>query len=469
MSQHRAGTVAAATAATALSGAAWWFGTGLAPIAWLTWLAPLPLLLLAPRLGWLTAALAAFAAGACAGLNQWNYATHVIGLPAVVGLLVTAGAGLGFALRLMLFRRLWLAGRPASAMLAFAALGVVLEFANARYSLHGTFGSLAYTQMDVLPILQLASLGGIWAITFVLQLAPAALAVALLPGDARRYRVGVAACALALVAAGYGYGMLRLQQPAGGSARIGLASMPGPLRADLQTPEGQALLQRYLRAIDTLAAQGAQIIVLPETIVASDAAIPELAASATRLGVTITAGVASGGSNMAQTYLPAAATPVGYAKHHLIPGLEDRYRPGAARVMLPGTQTGLAVCKDMDFHDTGAAYAALNANLLLVPAWDFGVDGWLHGRMAVMRGVESGFAVARAALRGNLTLADDRGRIVAEADDSRGDAQLVASVPLHSARTLYARWGDWFAWTALLVLVALLAGWWNQLRRRSTS
>lgn len=466
MNQLRAVTLAA----TALSGTAWWFGTGLEPIAWLTWLAPLPLLLLAPRLRWGMAALAAFAAGACAGLNQWDYATRVIGLPAGVGLMITAGAGLAFSLRLMLFRRLWLAGRPASAMLAFAALAVVLEYANARLSPHGTFGSLAYSQMAVLPVLQLASLGGLWAITFVVQLAPAALAVAVLPGEDRRRRVTAAACALALVAAGGGYGLLRLQQPASGVARIGLASLPGPTRPDLQTPEGQAQLQRYLRAIDTLAAQGAQLIVLPETIVAaSDAAIPELAASAARLGVTITAGVATGGGNRALAYTPAAAAPVGYAKHHLIPGLEDQYRPGTAYAMLPGSPTGLAVCKDMDFHDTGAAYAALNANLLLVPAWDFGVDGWLHGRMAVMRGVESGFAVARAALRGNLTLSDDRGRIVADADDARGDAQLVASVPLHQSRTLYARWGDWFAWLALLVLAASLLGWWMQLRRRSTS
>ena len=59
--------------ATALSGLAWWFGSGLTPNAWLTWLAPLPILLLAPQIGWRWAALAAAAAGACAGLNQWHY------------------------------------------------------------------------------------------------------------------------------------------------------------------------------------------------------------------------------------------------------------------------------------------------------------------------------------------------------------------------------------------------------------
>ena len=120
--------------------------------------------------------------------------------------------------------------------------------------------------------------------------------------------------------------------------------------------------------------------------------------------------------------------------------------------MLPDGRTGLAICKDMDFHDTGAAYSALYSNLLLVPAWDFQADGWMHSRMGIMRGVENGFAIARAARRGSLTLSDDRGRVVAEADDAHGDAQVVGDLPLHQTRTLYARWGDWFAWVSMALL-----------------
>ena len=52
-------------------------------------------------------------------------------------------------------------------------------------------------------------------------------------------------------------------------------------------------------------------------------------------------------------------------------------------------------------------------SLLLVPAWDFDVDGWLHGRMAILRGVESGFSIVRAPKQGILTVTDDRGRVLA--------------------------------------------------------
>jgi Apolipoprotein N-acyltransferase len=95
---------------------------------------------------------------------------------------------------------------------------------------------------------------------------------------------------------------------------------------------------------------------------------------------------------------------------------------------------------------------------MLVPAWDFNLDGWLHARMAVLRGVENGFALARAARNGLLTLSDSRGRILAEVGSMPG--QFVTTrgqVKLTPERTFYAQTGDWFAWlcVATLVLLAL--------------
>lgn len=74
-----------------------------------------------------------------------------------------------------------------------------------------------------------------------------------------------------------------------------------------------------------------------------------------------------------------------------------------------------------------------------------------------MRGVESGFSVARAAKNGYLTLSDSRGRILAETrSDSAPFATLVASVPAAHANTLYLLLGDWFAWLALALLLFTL-------------
>jgi apolipoprotein N-acyltransferase len=321
--------------------------------------------------------------------------------------------------------------------------------------------------MDALPVIQLAALTGLWGVAFLMLLLPSALAVALLPGPSVKLRALVGGAALLLVATAFGYGQMRLQESADGSVRVGLISLKGPVRPALASAEGQALLQRYLVAIDALAAQGAKAIVLPEIAFAVEqGTIPQLAEAATRLGVVIDTGVAMGDAehgerNMALAFSPAAPA-ASYAKHHLIPSFESRYQPGTGYAMVPGiANAGMAICKDMDFHDTGNAYAERGAQWLLVPAWDFVADGWLHGRMAIMRGVESGFAIARAARGGRLTLSDDRGRVLAEASDDAGDAQLVADLPLHHTHTLYAAWGDWFAWAelALLVFVLLRVRW----------
>jgi apolipoprotein N-acyltransferase len=84
---------------------------------------------------------------------------------------------------------------------------------------------------------------------------------------------------------------------------------------------------------------------------------------------------------------------------------------------------------------------------MLVPGWDFNIDRAWHGHIAVMRGVEDGFSIARAAKDGYLTVSDDRGRIVAETrSDSAPFATLLADVPAAHERTLYLLLGNWFAW-----------------------
>jgi apolipoprotein N-acyltransferase len=95
---------------------------------------------------------------------------------------------------------------------------------------------------------------------------------------------------------------------------------------------------------------------------------------------------------------------------------------------------------------------------MLVPGWDFRVDRWWHGHIAAMRGVEDGFSVARASRDGNLTISDNRGRILAETrSDSAPFATLLAEVPTLHETTPYLLLGDWFAWSATILLLVLLS------------
>ena len=75
-----------------------------------------------------------------------------------------------------------------------------------------------------------------------------------------------------------------------------------------------------------------------------------------------------------------------------------------------------------------------------------------------MRGVEGGFSIARSAKKSIIYATDDRGRVIAERDSGFVPfATVVAMVPVRHDATIYSRFGDWFAWIDLGLLIALLA------------
>jgi apolipoprotein N-acyltransferase len=140
-----------------------------------------------------------------------------------------------------------------------------------------------------------------------------------------------------------------------------------------------------------------------------------------------------------------------YDKQHLLPQFESGLQPGPAGATMllsrGATTCGVEICKDLDFTQPARAYGAAGAGLLLVPAWDFAIDRRWHGHIAIMRGVENGCAIARSSREGNLTVSDQRGRIVAEArSDASAFTTLLATVPTTHQPTVYCRTGDAFSW-----------------------
>jgi len=222
---------------------------------------------------------------------------------------------------------------------------------------------------------------------------------------------------------------------------------------------------------------GAQAIVLPEKLGAvldseNGTADPIFQRLADRSGATIVVGqVHVAGSpkdgpakyNQARIYQPQEPV-LSYDKEHMLPPFESSLTPGTALVTLPKHARafsamvpqpwGIAICKDMDFTPLSRKYGKAAVGLMLVPAWDFNMDRGWHGHIAVMRGVEDGFSLVRAAKDGYLTVSDNRGRVVAEArSDAAPFATLLANVPAAHSATLYLLLGDWFAWLACALLV----------------
>jgi apolipoprotein N-acyltransferase len=143
-----------------------------------------------------------------------------------------------------------------------------------------------------------------------------------------------------------------------------------------------------------------------------------------------------------------------YLKRHMVPGLELGYTLGKDS-FVDGTR-GVAICKDMDFPTTIRDYGRRGVELMLVPAWDFVKDARMHSRMALVRGVENGFAIARAAAGGNLTASDRYGRLIAEATTSPDRPVTVSTeLGLRGGGTVYTRVGDTFAWLCVVLSIAL--------------
>jgi apolipoprotein N-acyltransferase len=447
-----------------------YFGNGLEPWWPLMWFAPLPLLLFALRSRWWAAAITTVLAMMLGSLNLWSYLVGRLGLPVFAWMEIFLPAGVAFAAGVLLFRALVLRGAVWSGLLALPALWVTCEYLRNLTTPHGTAGSFAYSQLKFLPFLQLASLAGPWGLSFVLLLFPAAVAIALhlrqsAPGQALRIAgVGIGVVALVLV-----FGLVRLAEPAQKQmVKVGLITSDEKANLMVADPgaDTERLFRDYAQQAGKLAAEGAQALVMPEKVgvtlqgkaAGTDAILQSLAS---RTGATVVAGVvhvdATVKYNEARIYTPGADVQR-YDKEHMLPPFESNLTVGTTQVLLtrPRQTWGVAICKDMDFSSPSRLYGKAGAGLMLVPGWDFVVDASWHGHIAVMRGVEDGFSIARAAKNGFLTVSDDRGRIIGEVSSSSAPfATLLVSVPAAHDWTVYQWLGDWFAWVAIAILVVV--------------
>src|SRR5579862_5568189 len=228
------------------------------------------------------------------------------------------------------------------------------------------------------------------------------------------------------------------------------------------------LLTYYASQIPNAAAQGAQVVVMPEKIVGVTAddrdALTKILADAARAShLWIVAGVNELGHphyNAAWIFAPDGTMRGAYDKHYFVMGFENGFDRGDQifTVDAPWGKTGVAICKDLHYPWFIRAYRESGATLMLVPAWDWvGPNAVMHERMSVARGVENGFAMARAAKTGYVSAHDAYGAtLVTNSTFAADPAFAIADVPVGPGPTLYTRYGDWFGWLSVIASAALL-------------
>lgn len=447
------------------------FVLDLHPVWWLVWIVPALPLLIAIRFRPREArGMVALAVVIGVSVN-FHYFHLVMPLPAV--LLSIAAQSLLWIFLIFASRRLIVRYQSWWTVLVYPVLWVAVDSLLAALLPDGNWGSLAYSQGDNLPILQIASLCGVSGVLFLVTLVPSTLAVAIAYG--RSLGCGSIAYAFTalLLSASLMFGHARLRQPvAGDRTTFGMVSIDDPIGPHASTAYASNIRAGYDNLVQALAAQGAQTVVLPEKIaVLVPAKVSDwqqhfsALARQNRIWLEVGIGIDDGKSptNWAWLFTPQGDLVSSYEKHHMAPPeRRDHYVSGTEYNVLTvdGQTYGLAICKDMHFAAFGREYGLRHAAVMLVPAWDFAyLDGWLEARTTVFRGVENGYSIVRASREGLLTASDPYGRILAETPSSElpGRALLAAVTVSSPVPTLYTRIGNTFGWICVAAAALFLA------------
>lgn len=453
-----------------ISGLCWYVSNGLNGDCWyLLWIAPLPILLISFNSSTKQIFFISFLAYLIGRLSWFTYLVTVATLiPAII---FTIALPLIFAVIMVLTR--WIIAKTNSwyAIFAFPVFITAFEWIMLMFSPDGSAASIAYSQSDFLPLIQIAAVTGILGITFIVSFIPSALAMGWHFRKEKRKLIPLTLIASVLIFPVLLYGFIRISNiHKAAKTPVGLVVLDEKSHkmSHLDFQNELEHTKDYALEIGKLATQGAKLIVLPERAInvnkeTAAATVDILSNCARQNQVGIVAGYTNfkneTAHNSALVIDDKGNVLMDYDKIHLVNGLETEFVPGKKLGLFTfwNSQAGTAICKDLDFPEYIKQYGINKAVFLCVPAWDFVVDDWLHSRMAILRGVENGLSEVRTARQGRLTISDPYGKVNAEADCSNGKTTaLTGQISLYRIDTIYTQYGDWFGLTNLIAALTFL-------------
>ncbi len=458
----------------------------------LAWVALVPLLLALDGAGSGAAALTGWLFGSTAALGLvtgwlWPALTDFFGaaLGVRVGVLPLASQTCGclpLALCALVVGRAS-SVRPAARVLLIASAWTAVEYGRGRLPYAMPWAPLGAALPPDGAVAQVADLGGVYLVSFVVAVINAGLACAwtsVATGNARAARPALAVAAVVLcVAAGYG-GWRRADVDrsiaAAPTLRVAL------VHAELENARRQggavaaAALDRYVALSPP--AGGVELVVWPENAVNvlledNPALVARIAAHAGTtpylVGAPRAVAASAGGTLRASALVIADGAVRGaYDKRRLLPFAETMpslrgagaadarsFVAGDAATVLPvaGRRLGPLICYEAIFPDLARATVRAGAELLV----NLSNDSWFaagagpeqHVRFALLRAVELRRTLVRAANRGVTTMVLPDGRQPFATDGIVHGVEVVEA-PLLQLPTAYAAVGDAFAWLCVV-------------------
>lgn len=431
-----------------------------------------------------------------AGTVYWTGATVQTfgGLPLpvavfVTGLLVLYMAtftALAAAASAIFIRRLGFVGLALS-----PAAWVATEYT--RGFLFGGFPwiPLGNTMVTLLPIVQLASLVGVYGLSALVAMLNAGFAAtALATGRTRVVAFAGTIALLAVTSVWGGQRMAANRLTQGEPVRVGLiqgniaqVDKWNPARADM-------IVDRYLQLSRQAAANGADFLVWPESATPfffqDDPGGEQIRALVRQLGKPLLFGSDEFERGTPNRYYNSAfmldtvgATAAVYRKMHLVPFGEyvpfqrllffvgplveavSAFTAGDRVTMLPVREhmVSTAICYEVTYPSQAREAVRQGSELLTTitnDAWyGHSSAAYQHFEMAAMRAVEQGRYLVRAANTGVSGIIDPYGRVLIRTDLFETVA-VVGEARFVQERTLYARIGDLVALLATVVTVLAL-------------
>jgi apolipoprotein N-acyltransferase len=351
------------------------------------------------------------------------------------------------------------------------------------------WGLIGYSQHGQLPVIQIAELGGVYAVSLVIAAVNAALAALLALGP-RRAWPGAAAAGLLLVGT-LGFGARALGTVGGpGAGSVDVAVIQPSIEQTLKwDPARHAqILDIYERLTREAALTHPAVVLWPETATTiflrgDPELLDRLRRLSTDIGTPILVGSIDRRDGPRGQFLNSAFFLTGqgitakYDKIHLVPFGEyvplagllgfvkgwaefiSEFGEGDTQTVfpLPGAPFGTVICYEIIFPELfrgfvigGASFMANITN----DAWFGETSGpWQHLGTLPLRAVEQRVAIARAANTGISAFVDPAGRIGPTLPLlARG--VLHHRIPLRGSLTLYARLGDWLVYACAAIGLA---------------
>jgi apolipoprotein N-acyltransferase len=420
---------------------------------------------------------------------------------------------------LVLYMALFVAGASAASAVMierFGARGLLLApsaWVAAEYVRSHLFGGFPWIPLgnavvSLLPLAQIASLAGVFGLSWLLALLHACLAVVVTAGGRSRLQAGV--LAVVLLGSASLWGGLRLRDAA--LTREGTPLVVGVIQGNVPQEEkwdrarAPAILDRYLQMTRLAGARGARLILWPESATPFYFDEDPLGARQVRslvadLGTPLLFGTdeierASPNRYYNSAFMldAAGATAAVYRKVHLVPFGEyvpfgdlltfvaplveavSAFTAGRIVTMLPvdGHMISTAICYEVVYPHLIREGVLLGSELLTTitnDAW-YGSSSapFQHFELAAMRAIEQGRYLVRAANTGISGIVDPYGRVL-QRTSLFETGIAVGGVRLLQGRTVYATIGDLAAHLAVLLTmmgtgVALWSGPLGYLPRR---